>query len=176
MTRLKFLVGVRSVRDPSSVNAFGYRSTKATDHPLFLSDISGMVLLGEYRGTAVAVKRVIPQQNDDTNKKGGRDSIFGAKSQIGSGIINKAASWAGLSFSSMVNLSFGMGRLNSELEKAKRNKGPSSKQLKEEFLKEMRYLSKLRHPCVTTVMGAFIDKGDDPMVSTKNAFEQHISS
>ena len=48
--------------------------------------------------------------------------------------------------------------------KKKNKRGPTQKQLKEEFMSEMRYLSKLRHPCVTTVMGALIDKGDDPML------------
>jgi hypothetical protein len=36
--------------------------------------------------------------------------------------------------------------------------GPSNaatwRKLKQEFILEMRYLSKLRHPCITTVMGA----------------------
>lgn len=34
--------------------------------------------------------------------------------------------------------------------------------LKEDFLEEMRHLSKLRHPCITTVMGAVIHKNQDP--------------
>lgn len=32
-------------------------------------------------------------------------------------------------------------------------KPQSHKQLKQEFIEEMRYLSKIRHPCITTVMG-----------------------
>ena len=38
------------------------------------------------------------------------------------------------------------------------------KKLKAEFMEEMRYLSKLRHPCVTTVMGAVIGSGTEPML------------
>jgi hypothetical protein len=46
----------------------------------------------------------------------------------------------------------------------KNKRAPTLKQLKEEFMSEMRYLSKLRHPCVTTVMGALIEKGEEPML------------
>jgi len=36
--------------------------------------------------------------------------------------------------------------------------------LKSDFITEMRQLSKLRHPCITTVMGAVIDRGEEPML------------
>lgn len=36
--------------------------------------------------------------------------------------------------------------------------------LKSDFIIEMRQLSKLRHPCITTVMGAVIDRGEEPML------------
>lgn len=36
--------------------------------------------------------------------------------------------------------------------------------LKADFITEMRHLSKLRHPCVTTVMGAVISKKEEPML------------
>ena len=36
--------------------------------------------------------------------------------------------------------------------------------LKGNFIREMRQLSKLRHPCITTVMGAVIEKGMPPMI------------
>jgi len=36
--------------------------------------------------------------------------------------------------------------------------------LKADFIIEMRCLSKLRHPCITTVMGAVIEKGEEPML------------
>ena len=36
--------------------------------------------------------------------------------------------------------------------------------LKADFIVEMRHLSKLRHPCITTVMGAVIEKGVEPML------------
>jgi hypothetical protein len=43
-------------------------------------------------------------------------------------------------------------------------KGDEYTILKEEFIVEMRQLSKLRHPCITTVMGAVIDRGEEPML------------
>jgi len=36
--------------------------------------------------------------------------------------------------------------------------------LRREFIEEMRTLSKLRHPCITTVMGAVIDTSTEPMM------------
>jgi len=42
--------------------------------------------------------------------------------------------------------------------------GDEYAKLKEEFTIEMRHLSKLRHPCITTVMGAVIDKKHEPML------------
>jgi serine/threonine protein kinase len=36
--------------------------------------------------------------------------------------------------------------------------------LKIDFIREMRHLSTLRHPCITTVMGAVINKLDEPML------------
>ena len=38
------------------------------------------------------------------------------------------------------------------------------KQLKADFIHEMRLLSKLRHPCITTVMGAVISPRDEPLL------------
>eukprot|EP00980_Cylindrotheca_fusiformis_P000777 scaffold184_cov125-Cylindrotheca_fusiformis.AAC.12 len=43
-------------------------------------------------------------------------------------------------------------------------KAKTVSQMKLEFIEEMRVLSKLRHPNITTVMGAVIDKGSDPML------------
>ena len=40
----------------------------------------------------------------------------------------------------------------------------SWRQLKKDFISEMRYLSKLRHPCITTVMGAVMSSGQEPML------------
>ncbi|KAL7539363.1 hypothetical protein ACHAXR_010327, partial [Thalassiosira sp. AJA248-18] len=37
-------------------------------------------------------------------------------------------------------------------------------QLKQDFVVEMRILSKLRHPCITTVMGSVIEQKEEPML------------
>ena len=37
-------------------------------------------------------------------------------------------------------------------------------ELKSQFVKEMRHLSKLRHPCITTVMGAVISRWEEPLL------------
>jgi len=37
----------------------------------------------------------------------------------------------------------------------------------EEFIQEMRTLSRLRHPCITTVLGAVISRSHDPMLVSK---------
>lgn len=43
-----------------------------------------------------------------------------------------------------------------------------------EFVNEMRMLSRLRHPCITTVMGAVISTGFDPMLGkSHDAFRAH---
>ncbi len=38
------------------------------------------------------------------------------------------------------------------------------RKMREDFVEEMRYLSRLRHPCITTVMGAVMEKDEDPML------------
>jgi serine/threonine protein kinase/ABC-type phosphate/phosphonate transport system substrate-binding protein len=43
-------------------------------------------------------------------------------------------------------------------------KGDEFVRLKREFVSEMRHLSRLRHPCITTVMGAVISKKSEPML------------
>jgi len=42
--------------------------------------------------------------------------------------------------------------------------GDENSRLREDFMDEMRTLSKLRHPCITTVMGAVVDKNTEPMM------------
>ena len=42
--------------------------------------------------------------------------------------------------------------------------GKNYEQLKKDLIEEMRTLSKLRHPCITTVMGCVVDKAEEPML------------
>ena len=175
---------------------------KFSDPPEVLGRGSfGMVLLAEYRGTQVAVKRVIPPQKDrpsgrtsstfwgrgtksttailfdaasDTFKKEKQattHSVEEDNSEVGASntSMTGTGSWAGMSMSlaSGVRSAVGAQSMRGNDRKLRKiKKGPTLRQLKEEFMEEMRYLSKLRHPCVTTVMGAMIEKSEDPMVSS----------
>ena len=40
----------------------------------------------------------------------------------------------------------------------------SARHIKNDLIAEMRQLSKLRHPCITTVMGAILNRTDSPML------------
>lgn len=40
----------------------------------------------------------------------------------------------------------------------------------EAFMQEMRVLSRLRHPCITTVLGAVISRAHDPMLVSKCSY------
>ena len=88
----------------------------------------GMVLVAEYRGTQVAVKKVLPATSNDgassgtmsmTNRGGGSTSFL----------------FSGTTTRGMVT------------------KPNDKAQMRTDFMKEMRQLAKLRHPCVTTIMG-----------------------
>jgi predicted Ser/Thr protein kinase len=97
----------------------------------------GVVLLGEYRGTAVAVKRAIsfcPSHHFATIPSNMSDSM----SSFGGGTMTKTKVYGVRCFQS------------------------NQSRRKAEFVREMRLLSKLRHPCITTVMGAVLSKYDEP--------------
>ena len=89
----------------------------------------GMVLVAEYRGTQVAVKKVLPATRDDS----GTGSTMKVSGTFSGG--------AGLGSMSMLGSTlFAKGRTKQV-------------QMKADFMSEMRQLAKLRHPCVTTIMG-----------------------
>ena len=124
----------------------------------------GVVLLAEYRGTAVAVKKVLPVSaakadwsnsrgssgkksksnfgtaTEDTTKISGGDIEIGLQStfalprgSVGRGSVGRGSVGRGsVGRGSVFNL-FGT--------------GASMKRIKRDFIKEMRTLSKLRHPC-----------------------------
>ena len=198
----------------------------------------GLVLLAEYRGTQVAVKRAIPPMkrkptiaaasqfrpqwfdnfgnardetefNDQTNTDFGGTSISSndpgelvevpaviIEDQGGSIIPEEAkkkqnagtVSWGNIDGSASKLMSakapvlgsiqedipesykgsFRSKKFNFKMFKSKRDKAmteeQSWKRMKEDFIEEMRYVSKLRHPCITTVMGAVIDNQEEPML------------
>lgn len=120
-------------------------------------------LIKEYRGTQVAVKRVIPpksRKSKDAFRSSTIGTASGVKSGSVSGMNNTMGSWAMGSLSKHIGMSSQVRgndqKRNSMSDAAKWNK------MRREFVEEMRYLSKLRHPCVTTIMGAVL--GEDPML------------
>lgn len=212
------------------------------DPPMILGrGTFGLVLLAEYRGTQVAVKRVIPKKevNSTSGKKGkeltagSMSSTFHESADLESGYssgvaaasrpappqrrrsslketlakfnfdmddttserpapaaapapgrVSRRASWTfgDVDAAQLSNLSSGshmaptgmqstdtgmssgstwaMGSGNSikgswSLKRQKKG-GDAHNRLKEDFLVEMRHLSKLRHPCITTVMGKLL--------------------
>ncbi|CAB9511219.1 activated protein kinase catalytic subunit alpha-1 [Seminavis robusta] len=141
----------------------------------------GEVLLAEYRGTKVAVKHVLPSKNlrlsgmDDTRdtlslddsgddieqpKKKRGHSSWGMAS-IGLSSTTSKTGMQGRSGSASGRSSF-FGRMTMFGSSA--NGSIDLKAMKADFIREMRYLSKLRHPCITMVMGAVIESKEDPML------------
>ena len=160
----------------------------------------GLVLLGEYRGTQVAVKRVIPPRKGEKNPGSGSGSrsrkstmtfnyarLFGtadvSENNSETTDIEKGASSLGTLSSN------GIGRLSGGLS-GKKYRGTTAAgvasgiragqknhwhrafqlshtegygTLREHFIEEMRHLAKLRHPCITTVMGKGIQAPRDEL-------------
>jgi len=112
----------------------------------------GEVLLGEYRGTQVVVKRV---KAEKTKRGGGVESADTLDSLPTNG-TGDSSNGSRFAMKQITNIGFKSGYRSGN--------GSSSSQGKKrsEFLEEMRSLSKLRHPCVTTIMGAVM--GKDPMI------------
>ncbi|CAB9513725.1 activated protein kinase catalytic subunit alpha-1 [Seminavis robusta] len=155
----------------------------------------GYVLLAEYRGTKVAVKRVIPPKGSSrlaqrksrravqhSRTMGSDDNTENRDSASDKDIESQVSSNVNLGLKSM-----GPEKMMHSLDNSlnRRNPGmrsmasrlasltgsntgtlrkPPHSDLKQEFMKEMQHLSKLRHPCITTVMGAVVAKGAEPML------------
>ena len=166
----------------------------------------GLVLKGEYRGTDVAVKRVMPAQEAkricgfETRKAFNSRSSFvsDVKTSFVGTDTGRRVSFAMLDYDSSTH-SYGSSGDDIEAgiikhEKKKKNSGtlsgsspnPGSTSgsrnswrlsrmlqskwsdehscMKKEFVREMRLLSKLRHPNIVTVMGAVLDITHEPML------------
>jgi hypothetical protein len=119
----------------------------------------GVVLLAEYRGTQVAVKRVIPPSSKG-KKSGKRDDTESSRhldeSESGTGHVSASYGMTS-SHSNPGNTSWSGSRVLGSMRNSLKSESANRQKLKQEFLEEMRFLSKLRHPCITTVMGKFAD-------------------
>ena len=115
----------------------------------------GMVLLAEYRGTKVAVKKVLPPSRKSKHRESvrGQDSLQVASSPGHSSTAGYSSGASSLSESSQKEAS----RLSMLYKKG-------NQQSQQDFIEEMRQVSKLRHPFVTTVMGAVVGPGVEPML------------
>lgn len=108
----------------------------------------GYVHLAEFRGTHVAVKRILPSQEAKEIAENSTEVNPGLKS-IAPGMLRRAR-----------RSGTGTGTISQMSGKLTRTR----KQLKHDFICEMRHLAKLRHPCITTVMGAVANGVEDPML------------
>ena len=145
----------------------------------------GLVLRAQYRGTLVAVKRVIPPltKDDYTGKddnsgdfsKNSTILISGSDSDSGSGsgsgnLIRRTILGAGdprglISEINSVNTSeSNYNKIKCSIMTTAFRPIDIHEKLKTDFISEMHHLSTLRHPNITTVMGAVIDKKEEPML------------
>lgn len=163
----------------------------------------GLVLKATYRGTDVAVKRVIPpkdkckrgsttrsqekaqmvdeSRNIDasaTERGGGERRSFGegrivmdSGERVSGGLrssfdgrMSGTASMQQGSLVAMTGRESMTGRASVAKSTLLKSFSANHNRLRKEFVQEMRQLSKLRHPCITTVMGAVIDKKSEPML------------
>ena len=116
----------------------------------------GYVLLAEYRGTQVAVKRVMPEGKGIRLKKPEKSSCDEPDPE-----------------SAQTKENPGVQTLTPDMMRQLKSTGSSfgltshtrsRHQLQNNFIEEMRHLSKLRHPCITTVMGAVMSASEPMMV------------
>ena len=164
----------------------------------------GYVLLAEYRGTQVAVKRVIPPREGKSDscvrRFGAFDGIASVSTRSGDAKPNARKSSSNRQRAAMKqgeeslrhrlwtqmpwNRATKRRQWRSAMEFYLRaqNRSPTNTcqreqweqalqfyqhdhtELRHQFVAEMRTLSKLRHPCITTVMGACIDPTAEPML------------
>mmetsp|Transcript_25718 Transcript_25718/g.37953 ORF Transcript_25718/g.37953 Transcript_25718/m.37953 type:complete len:1494 (+) Transcript_25718:46-4527(+) len=149
----------------------------------------GLVLMAEYRGTNVAVKRVIPPRTEVTTDKSSSTTGFamlkkiivggptkphlaeqkpeeqqkgGIEKPVGNSKRNDGVMSGSLLYNTSVFSGTDSWKTKGSSGFANGSKNYAS--LKTDFIVEMRLLSKLRHPCITTVMGAVINKREEPML------------
>ena len=112
----------------------------------------GSVMKAEYRGTEVAVKRVLPakQPSPPEQHRTTEEDIEAGLSQKDSiGMRTVTPGMKTYSGSKTAHRNKRMLRMMS-------GDSDGYARLKAEFMAEMRDLSKLRHPCITTVLGAVV--------------------
>lgn len=139
----------------------------------------GEVVKGSYRGTAVAVKRALPPPKHqmlpfvgdflfrDRSSKGASaefrlsSEFFQTPSEkVEFSFDEEAVDPVNPGLTSNSNCSLGTSCDNPDISK----KTYGSPKMRADFVSEMRHLAKLRHPNITTTMGAVISPGEEPML------------
>eukprot|EP00980_Cylindrotheca_fusiformis_P007596 scaffold1582_cov93-Cylindrotheca_fusiformis.AAC.5 len=138
----------------------------------------GLILKAEYRGTEVAVKRVLPPRqgergwktkgSTDTGSMESSEDPQTKKQDIGKQHLGiRSVSDEGSISQSMSSTSVlqpTATRVGGTPTIAIASSEISRSQLRKDFIKEMRVLSKLRHSCIATIMGAVLERGSEPML------------
>jgi len=149
----------------------------------------GMVLLAEYRGTKVAVKKVIPPEEKEksqpriefnTGKEGVILRTIQGDTEMAVGDVNPGLRSMGVQKTLILSGSGSPRRislrdLSVQSSQDRSSKGKSAAQvlrlrnrkhekMKREFVEEMRQLAKLRHPNITTTMGAVLSRTEPMLV------------
>lgn len=127
----------------------------------------GVVQLAEYRGTKVAVKKVIPPDVKEDRKSISDKTASMTTADPEQGLrtdpalkSNPGLKSTGTHGSNYMPSSSRHSGGNSSSRHHKR----TYEKLKADFVVEMRQLAKLRHPNITTVMGAVMSKKEEPML------------
>ena len=143
----------------------------------------GMVVLAEYRGTQVAVKRVLPVKKGGQGKYSAEFELLSSASvpdnfsvsnngvnstDTGVTVDRKLSQGSESGYDVEAGIKSGIISVDdtkkSFLSPLASQENKLQRKLRNDFIDEMRYLSKLRHPCITTVMGAVIDTKYEPML------------
>jgi len=138
----------------------------------------GLVLLAEYRGTNVAVKRVIPGRvkskvnssklvlphSPKAQRQQKRLTQLFEDNLLTKGSISDTPAEQSGGLLASISSSYMAGSMASGSLKSGSSKEGDYASMKADFILEMRQLSKLRHPNITTIMGAIVTKKEEPMM------------
>eukprot|EP00980_Cylindrotheca_fusiformis_P006884 scaffold1442_cov128-Cylindrotheca_fusiformis.AAC.5 len=126
----------------------------------------GLILKAEYRGTDVAIKRVLPPREEWKPKGSAVTGSLISSNQPLLETPSKPEQHLSLrSVAESVSTVSVLGRTFAvDGKRSTIAVGSSRYQLRKNFKKEMRVLSKIRHSCIATIMGAVLERGSEPML------------
>ncbi|EGD76817.1 TKL/DICTY4 protein kinase [Salpingoeca rosetta] len=132
----------------------------------------GVVIKGELNGTGIAIKRVMPKppsrskaDKATTSQTRSTKSSPRSVSRAGDRFMLSTTNFEQRAASRGDTLVSAMSTHNSTMNTATKSKrGRSLQAARAEFLAEMRLLSRLRHPCVATMLGATLTKSGEVLL------------